>query len=93
MYVCFACQFDIPVGEWQWWTCIGYRAPGPGRHPVAYVNEYQDVLGNWWHARCNLCKIRILENEIYDLRVQLTDCGRHLREAEYHVRQAVEYAE
>ena len=93
MYACFTCHADIPASEWQWWSCVGFRVPGPNRLAGAYDYEYLDVLGNWWHASCNLCRIRTLENEIHDLREQLTDCGRHLREAEFHVGQALEHIE
>jgi len=93
MHSCFTCHAPLSASEWQRWTCAGARVPGPNRLPGAYNYEYLDVLGNWWHACCSHCRIRQLENETRDLREEITSCGLSLREAEFHVAQALGHIE
>jgi len=93
MFVCYTCHTEIPAGEWQSWSCIGSRVPGPNRLPGVYDYEYLDVLGNWWHASCVRCKVSALEGEIQDLREQLAECARHLREAQFFIGQALDSTE
>jgi len=93
MYTCFTCHAALSASEWQRWTCVGFRVPGPNRLPGTYNHEYLDVLGNWWHAHCSPCRIKQLEDEISDPREEITSCGRSLREAELHVAQALEHTQ
>jgi len=93
MYTCFTCHAALSASEWQRWTCVGFRVPGPNRLPGTYNHEYLDVLGNWWHAHCSPCRIKQLEDEISDPREEITSCGRSLREAEFHVAQALEHTQ
>jgi len=101
MCTCFTCHAALSANEWQRWTCVGFRVPGPNSLPGAYNHEYLDVLGNWWQACCRPCRIKQLEDEISDLRCrfkqledeisdlreEITSCERSLREAEFHVAQ------
>jgi len=93
MYTCFTCHAVLSASVWQRWTCVGSPVLGSNRLPGAYDHVYIDDLGNWWHACCGQCRIEQLEDEISDLREALTSCGRSLREAEFHVAQALEHTQ